>query len=223
MKNLISRLISLVCLLWVLPVAAQTTQVAPRKVVQFTGIIVSGDSAYGVPGVYVFVPKEGRGTISNGVGYFSMPTLTGDTVIIKSIGYKEKSFIIPPTVTEKLSVIIEIYEDTIYMPTIEITPWPTEQLFKQAFVALNLPRQDLDNMNGNLNEQVLRRVMSNMGASSSMNYRYYMNQQALYTQNQYMNPTLSLTNPFAWKRFINDVKSGQMKKTYDPVYIPEGE
>ncbi|MCU0416940.1 MAG: carboxypeptidase-like regulatory domain-containing protein [Cytophagaceae bacterium] len=202
---------------------AQVTQVVPRKVIQFTGIIVSGDSAYGVPGVYVYVPKEGRGTMSNGVGYFSMPTLTGDTIMIKSVGFKDKTFVIPASTQDKLSVIIEIFQDTIYMPTVVITPWPTEELFKQAFLALNLPSQELENMNGNLNEQVLRRVMSEMGASSSMNYRYYMNQQALYTQNQYMSPTLSLTNPFAWKRFINDVKSGQMKKTYDQKYVPEGE
>lgn len=196
---------------------AQTKQ---RKVVQFSGIVVSGDSAYGVPGVYIYVQKEGRGTMSNALGYFSMPTLTGDTITVKSIGYKEKSFVVPHVENDKVSVIIEIYEDTMFMPMVEITPWPTERLFKEAFVSLQLPTQDLDNMNSNLNEQVLRRIMYAQGADGSLNHSYYMQQKAIHQHNQYYAPTLSLTNPFAWKKFIDDVKKGDLKTTKPAVDKP---
>ena len=33
-----------------------------RQVIQFTGIVASGDSLLGVPGATVYVPKAGRGT-----------------------------------------------------------------------------------------------------------------------------------------------------------------
>ena len=36
-----------------------------RRVVQFTGIVASGDSLLGVPGASIYVPKAGRGTSSN--------------------------------------------------------------------------------------------------------------------------------------------------------------
>lgn len=195
----------------------------PRKIIQFSGLIVSGDSAYGTPGVYVFVPKEGRGTMSNAIGYFSMPALTGDSMRIKAIGYKEKNFVIPYTLEDKVSVIIEIFEDTLYMPIIEITPWPTERLFKEAFVSLKLDNTDVNNMNHNLNEQVLKRMMYNMGADATENHNYYMQQQVIRNDHQYFSPTLSLTNPFAWKSFIDGVKRGDLKKRYPNQVIPEGE
>ncbi|SFX10943.1 membrane receptor RagA [Cytophaga hutchinsonii] len=196
---------------------------SPRKIIQFSGLIVSGDSAYGTPGVYIFVPKEGRGTMSNAIGYFSMAVLTGDSVVIKSVGYKEKNFIVPYTLEDKVSVIIEILEDTLYMPIIEITPWPTERLFKEAFIALQLPEKEYTNMHNNLNEQVLKRMMYNMGADGHANSRYYLQQQTLSTENQYFSPTLSLTNPFAWKNFIDGVKRGDLKKTYPNQVIPDDE
>lgn len=45
-----------------------------RRVVQFSGIIATGDSLLGVPGAAIFVPKAGRGTLTNEYGYFSLPT-----------------------------------------------------------------------------------------------------------------------------------------------------
>ena len=196
---------------------------SPRKIIQFSGLIVSGDSAYGTPGVYIFVPKEGRGTMSNAIGYFSMAALTGDSVVIKSIGYKEKNFVVPYTLDDKVSVIIEILEDTLYMPVVEITPWPTERLFKEAFIALKLPEQQYANMHNNLNEQVLKRMMYNTGADSYMNHRYYLQQQTMSVDNQYFSPTLSLTNPFAWKNFIDGVKRGDLKKRYPNQILPDDE
>ncbi|CAA9281260.1 MAG: hypothetical protein AVDCRST_MAG95-3325, partial [uncultured Adhaeribacter sp.] len=55
-------------------------------VVQFSGIVASGDSLYGVPGVTVYVPKAGRGTATNEYGYFSMPVLAGDSVVVRALG-----------------------------------------------------------------------------------------------------------------------------------------
>jgi hypothetical protein len=214
--GIISAFLGLMC---VINVQAQS----PRKIIQFSGLIVSGDSAFGTPGVYVFVPKEGRGTISNAIGYFSMAALTGDSIVIKSIGYKEKFFVIPYTLEDKISVIIEIMEDTLYMPIVEITPWPTERLFKEAFLALKLPEQDLKNMNHNLNDQVLKRMMYNLGADASMNSRYYLQQQTSSVSNKYFSPTLSLLNPFAWKSFIDGVKRGDLKKTYPNQVTPDNE
>ncbi|ABG57994.1 hypothetical protein CHU_0707 [Cytophaga hutchinsonii ATCC 33406] len=219
-KNIFIKLIACVGLMLVFGVSQAQS---PRKIIQFSGLIVSGDSAYGTPGVYIFVPKEGRGTMSNAIGYFSMAVLTGDSVVIKSVGYKEKNFIVPYTLEDKVSVIIEILEDTLYMPIIEITPWPTERLFKEAFIALQLPEKEYTNMHNNLNEQVLKRMMYNMGADGHANSRYYLQQQTLSTENQYFSPTLSLTNPFAWKNFIDGVKRGDLKKTYPNQVIPDDE
>ncbi|HEX8548096.1 MAG TPA: carboxypeptidase-like regulatory domain-containing protein [Cytophagaceae bacterium] len=183
-----------------------------KKVIQLSGLVVGGDSAYGVPGVYLYVPKAGRGTASNYLGYFSLPVLVGDSLLVKAIGFKEKQFVIPDA-QEKLSVVIELSEDTSYMPSVEVFPWPTEKLFKEAFLSLTLPEQERDYMRQNLNDKVMARMLYNLPDDGSQNHRYYIQQQQQRADGRYMYPTLSLLNPFAWNRFIRSAKKGGLKET----------
>jgi hypothetical protein len=190
----------------------------PPKVVQVSGLVVSGDSLYGVPGVAVYIPKSGRGTITNYVGYFSLPALLGDSIIINSLGFRLRRYIVPDTLkADKMSLIIELMSDTLTMPTVEIFPWPTEQLFKEAFLSLKLPQQDFNNMNQNLNEQVLKRMLYTSSASGAENHRYYMQKQMQVTDNRYniVSPALVFTNPFAWSRFISDIRKKRFKSTLE--------
>ena len=189
-----------------------TSHVKAKRVVQFSGLVVGGDSLYGIPGVSIYVPKAGRGTFSSAVGYFSLPVLEGDSVVIKSLGYEDKNFIIPDNPEGKLSVIVELMQDTLLLPAVEIFPWPTEQLFKEAFISLKLPSTDLDNMHKNLNEQVMKRMLYNLEPDGVANHKYYMQQQ-IQRQEQYKSyyPTFNLANPFAWGKFIESLKNGEHK------------
>ncbi|MDB5274271.1 MAG: hypothetical protein JWO58_2638 [Chitinophagaceae bacterium] len=185
------------------------------KLIQFSGLVVAGDSSYGIPNVHIYIPRSGRGTTSNFLGYFSMPTLEGDTVAIKAVGYREKMFAIPRNLQEdKWSLIISLSEDTLSLPDVEVLPWPTEKIFKEAFIALKLPEQDMHNMNQNLNDQVMKRMMYNMGADGAANHNFYMNQQIIKQQNRFSVPTISLLNPFAWQKFIKSVKKGGMREQW---------
>ncbi|MBX9850868.1 MAG: carboxypeptidase-like regulatory domain-containing protein [Cytophagaceae bacterium] len=194
-----------------------------KRVIQLSGLVVAGDSSYGVPGVSVYVPKAGRGAITSSVGYFSFPVLSGDSVVIKSLGYKEKHFVVPVQEEDKLSVIIQLMEDTLLLPVVEIFPYPTEKLFKEAFLALKLPEQDLDNMHKNLNEQVMKRMLYNVDQDGSMNHKYYMQQQVVKTENRMMYPTINFLNPFAWSKFIQSVKKGELKNKASDYYYEDDE
>ncbi len=187
-----------------------------KRVIQVSGLVVSGDSLYGVPGVAVYIPKSGRGTNTNYVGYFSLPALIGDSIVINTIGYRLRKYTVPDTLkSDKMSLIIELMEDTLMLPTVEIFPWPTEQLFKEAFLGLKLPEQDMNNMNQNLNEQVLKRMLYTSSASGAENHRYYMQKQVQINDTRYniATPGVVFSNPFAWSRFITDVKKKRFKST----------
>ncbi|HVD98345.1 MAG TPA: carboxypeptidase-like regulatory domain-containing protein [Cytophagaceae bacterium] len=208
----IKILFLLIALFSISQLQAQNTS----KVVQVSGLVVSGDSLYGVPGVAVYIPKSGRGTVTNYVGYFSLPALIGDSLIINSVGFKSRRYTVPDTLrSDKMSLIIELVEDTLMLPVIEIFPWPTEQLFKEAFLSLKLPEQDMNNMNQNLNEQVLKRMLYSTSASGAENHRYYMQKQVQVNDTRYnlVSPALTFSNPFAWSRFISDVKKKRFKST----------
>ncbi|SDL76085.1 hypothetical protein SAMN05421823_10846 [Catalinimonas alkaloidigena] len=181
--------------------------------VQFTGLVVSGDESFGVPGVHLYIPKAGRGTTTNQFGYFSMPVLPGDSVIISAVAYKRQYYIVPEDdERQSVSVIIYLRPDTTMLPVVEVFPYPTEELFKEAFLALELPETDLERMRRNLDEKVLARMFYESEMDASMNYTNYQNQSYNQMHNRNFAPTLQLTNPFAWARFIQSIKRGDLKR-----------
>lgn len=184
-----------------------------RMVIQFSGVVIGEDSTSGVPGVHIYVPVAGRGTTSNQYGYFSMPVLKGDSVVISAMGYQKQFFIIPGDQGESITVAIELLSDTTYLPTVEIFPYSTEELFKEAILALELPEQ-LDKNSPNMGEDVLARMFRDMPMDGSMNHRYYMEQQFFKTHNRFSDPRYNnpLLNPFNWAKFIQSVKNGDLKR-----------
>ncbi|OON66864.1 carboxypeptidase-like regulatory domain-containing protein [Hymenobacter sp. CRA2] len=189
-----------------------------RRVVQFTGIVATGDSLLGVPGATVFVPKAGRGTATNAYGYFSIPVLAGDSIVIRSLGYRNQYVVIPPDYPrQSYSVIVQLKEDATVLPEVRVFPYVTEKDFKRAFLALRLPTERGTATAENLNEQILRRIFLNAPVTSMANYRQTMQGQQLDQQrrmgtapNPYSNNPL--LNPFSWLQLINQFKNGDFKK-----------
>lgn len=191
--------------------AAFSQQKSP-DVIQFTGVVTTTDTTAGILGAHVFVPKEGRGTTTNYYGYFSFPVLEGDSVVISAVGYHRIHLIIPDIDRDSYSVLVTLPEDTTYLPELEIRPFPTEEMFKEAVLAYRLPNQgDLNNMDSNLDPYLLMEMAKNMPMDGSMNHRYFTQMQAEYLfdgSGPRYNPFL---NPFAWAKFIDSLKKKKSK------------
>lgn len=187
-----------------------------RQILQLSGLVLGEDSTSGLGGAHIFVPEAGRGTTSNPYGYFSMPVLAGDSVIFSSVGYKRQHYIVSKNATENLTIVVEMQTDTMYLEPIAIFPFPTEELFKEAILALQLPDEgQYNNMRQNLGAELLARMFDNMPMDGSMNHRYFMQQQfdrMQYSAGPRPNPLL---NPFAWAEFIKSLKRGDFKKRND--------
>jgi len=183
------------------------------QIIQFSGVVLQPDSSGGVLGVHIYVPKAGRGTTTNQFGYFSMPTLVGDSVVISAVGFRKQHYIVPDDQGENITVIIPLEEDTILLPEIEVFPYPTEELLKEAILAMRLPNAaDYDAINQNLNEQVMAEMFRTMPMDGSQNYKYYMNQRLTY-MNDGIGPRYNpLFNPFAWGEFFKSLKRGDLKR-----------
>ena len=185
-----------------------------KEIIQFSGVIVDEDStSTGLFGVHVYVPKAGRGTVTNQYGYFSMPVLEDDSVVISAVGYRKQSITIPGGQGDSYTVLIELATDTTILSTVEIFPFPTEESFKEAVLALNLP-VDNEAQKDNLGQEVLERMAQAMPMDASQNYKYYMNQQFYelhsgYSQQRFNNPLL---NPINWASFIKSLRNGDLKQ-----------
>ncbi len=206
-------LIVLTVILFAVVANHQTQAQGRSQVIQLSGLVLGEDSTYALPGVNVYVPAAGRGTSTNQYGYFSMPVLPGDSVVFSTVGFKRQYYLVPENRVESMTIIVELLTDTTYLPAITVFPYPSEEIFKEALLALNLPDEDqYANMRNNLADDVLARMFQAMPMDGSMNHRYFMEQQ--FNQTQYRagprpNPLL---NPFAWGEFIKSIKRGDFKR-----------
>jgi hypothetical protein len=186
--------------------ATQSRAQGQRKIIQLSGFILSEeDTSRGLPGVHVYVPKAGRGTTSNYLGYFSMPVLEGDEIVISAIGYERQYYKIPSGVDESLTIIIEMADDITYLEEVRIMPFPTEEVLKEAVLALNLPNEE-NQIEQNLNEQLLALMVESVPMDGAQNARWYLDNWAAYQGDRFGPRPNPLLNPFNWARFFKDLK-----------------
>jgi len=178
------------------------------NIVQFSGI-VTGENQAQLPGVHIYVPKSGRGTTSNIYGYFSMPVLVGDSVVFSSVGYEKYSLSIPGG-NERVNVLVNMIVDTTYLENVDIMPFLSEENFKQAILALELPNEE-EAIYSRLDGAALAMMIQNTPYDAAMNARYYLNQQIYYQQDKFMPRSNPLLNPFAWAQFFKSLKKDKKK------------
>jgi hypothetical protein len=184
---------------------------ADRKVIQLSGIILNADSTDAVPGVNIYVPKKGRGTASGRYGYFSMPVLEGDSIVFSFIGLKKQTFKVPEKVeNDRISLILTMEVDEIALAEIEVMPYPTEEEFKRAIIAMNVV-DPMSISRANMSPEMLLRWAESMPASGNENFRTFQQGQMIQNQDLYGPRPLRLLDPFAWSQFIRSIKRGDLK------------
>lgn len=181
--------------------------------IQFTGVVVSGDSVNPVPFAHIIDLSRRSGTTSDYFGYFSFVAQKGDTIRFTSVGYKPSFFYIPDTLTSnKYSLIHVMHADTILLDVANIYPWPSKEQFAEAFVNTKIPNDDYKRAEANLNDEAMAAYAEQIPMNGQMNFNWQMQQvqNKLYYSGQY--PPNNLLNPIAWAKFIKAWKNGDFKK-----------
>jgi hypothetical protein len=184
-----------------------------KDLVQFSGAVVTGDSLHPVAFTHIIDHNTNFGTISDYYGYFSFVARKGDSITFSAIGFKKGLFIIPDTIQNNRYTMFQVMAtDTIYLNETVIYPWPTKEQFKEAFLNLNVPDDDLEIARKNLARYELYVRAEAMPMDGSMNYRNYIDQTVskLYYAGQ--TQPISLLNPFAWAQFIKAWQDGKFKR-----------
>lgn len=198
-----------------LPCLAQTVAEPEQKyLVQFSGVVVTADSLKPLPYVNVIIRHTWRGTVSDYFGFFSFVAQKNDTIEFSSLGYKKSTFIIPDTLTSNRYSLIQMMQgDTIVLRETFIFPWPTKEQFKEAFMNLKIPDDDLERAKKNLARAEMQVLYENMPMDGSMNFRNQMQaqQSKLYYAGGQLPPN-NLLNPIAWAKFIEAWQNGDYKR-----------
>lgn len=176
------------------------------SIVQLSGIVMTQDSTSTIFGVHIY-DSYGRGTTTDYLGWFSKPFLAGDTITFSAIGFKTEKVIVPLDVGSRFNIIVAMEEAITQLDDVEINPFPTEELFKEAILAMNL-NEDQENVLNNYSSDALSEMVRTMpiDPSPSQNYRYMMNQQFYDLSNSAGPRSNPLLNPFAWAEFVNSFK-----------------
>lgn len=183
------------------------------SVIQLYGIVMTADSLKGLESVSVVVKGQGRGTITNEKGIFSIVALKGDVIEFTSIGFKPKTITIPTNlIGNQHSVIQLMVNDTIYLPATIIKARPSREQFERDFVNTKVPDDDISIARKNNDVATRRALVANMPTDGREASNRYFKQIANKAYYQGQTPPQNIFNPFAWSEFIKAWKRGDFKK-----------
>ena len=192
---------------------AQEQEQQELDIVQLSGLVMNKDSTLVIPYANIYDPYRGRGTNSDYKGWFSKAFLAGDSIRVSVIGYKNIDYVIPSDQGDRVTVIFALEEEFTQLADVEINPFPTEEIFKEAILAMNLT-DDQNTVLRNSEPDVVRELMqaTPIQGTPNSNYRYAMDRQFMQLQQSSGPIANPLLNPFAWSRFINSLKRKKKKK-----------
>lgn len=192
--------------------ALKATAQGQDKYIQFSGFVIDSKTEEALPGAFIKIENAGRGTLSNSRGYFILNVFPGDSIIFSYIGFAKQFHVIPDNVGLNYSAVVELQEDAKMLKEVQVYPFRTEEEFKKALIAMELPDdQERRILRETFSQENINRMVAMQGMSADANYRLAMNQQLMQIQRQGQMTVNPLTNPFAWLNFINTVKSGSLK------------
>jgi len=191
----------------ILPVYNQRDE----KLIQFSGV-VRNEYLQPLQFVHILILNKSRGTISDTRGVFSFVVEPRDTILFSAVGFKRTGVVIPDTLLSfNYPMDVVMQTDTIEIREVIILPWKTYQEFKQAFISLELPDDDLERAFHNL--AMIHAQIHNPDAppDPDVNYQYQLREQfnARYSLGQ--TPYYSIFDPMRWAEFFKYLKEGKFR------------
>jgi len=192
---------------------AQTSADTSRKIIQFSGIAIDADSLTPLPYVAIVIRHSERGVYSNEKGYYAIVAQEKDTIDFFSMGYHKATFVLADTFKANQYTHIQgLKMDTILLHETTIYPWVSKEQFKNAFLSVNIPDDDLARAEENLSQSAMQKVAANVTMDAGMVYSAGLQQREYKNYYAGQKQPNNLLNPIAWSRFIQSIENGDYKK-----------
>lgn len=190
--------------------------VQAKEVLQFSGYVKDAETGAVIPLCAVYIQGENRGTITGYDGFFTFVAGKGDTILVKSLGYKTFKVAIPNDLeVTSFTKEITLERDVFELKGVTVRPLPTPSQLRQAMINLKIPNNLQDLAQNTIEQSILtNEISAKTNFDGKENFNQYVQSQASYYYNRNGNqhPGISLTNPFAWAQFIKDIKAKKKKK-----------
>jgi hypothetical protein len=105
-----------------------------------------------------------------------------------------------------------LQEDTINLPEVTVYPWPSRENFAKEFVEMEPYSDAFRRAKKQLSGENLSFAAARLEGDASLSFGSVQNQQytKIYTNGQM--PANNFLNPYAWAKFIDEWKKGNLKK-----------
>lgn len=191
-------------------------QMADRKLVQFSGVILNIDSGTVVPYVNITnISAANRVFAANYKGYFSFVAHEGDTLQFSAIGYRKEGIVIPSNLPDKsFTVMVKMKQEVINLPTVRVFPWASLDDFKREFLTMKFADDDLAIASKNVSRESLAAMASNLPRDGQEMYNLNFQDNHTRLGNQNLNQRMAnpLLNPFAWGALIQQILQGDKSR-----------
>jgi hypothetical protein len=182
-------------------------------IVQFSGVVLSGDSSTVIPYASITnLSNKYLVNLANYKGYFSFVVHENDTLRFTSIGYASTLVVIPAHVKDRSYTLqVKLNGKAINLPVVHVFPWATTDEFRKDFLTMKLADDDLEIARKNLSGKSIASLKHSLPRDSReiQNAWSQGETQNLMNQHSYVNP---LFNPFAWGALIKEITDGNKSR-----------
>jgi hypothetical protein len=186
---------------------------AQKAVLQFSGIVTDATSGSVVPYCAIYIEKQYRGTLSNMEGFYSFVVAKGDTVTVRSLGYKSQKIVISSEIEgTSLFKDIKLERETYTLDEVVIYPLPSPHQLRQAFINLEVPDDLKDLAMQTLSNSQLDPYRNTLRYDGDENFDQYAKAQVASYYAQGQTRPQNIFNPFAWADFLSSWKRGDFRK-----------
>lgn len=176
---------------------------AQSPTVVVTGQTVDAETFDVLPFVNVKIKGKNRGSAANELGEFTLNASPGDTLEFTEVGYMSSLFFIPTKAEKSYDIIKLMRKDTVMLREIIISTMPSEDRFKEIFLAHSKDQNEVAMKKGYQAFFVTFRQQQGI-FDKQLGGQYFQ-------QVTGMDPVNDWINPVRWVQFVNDVKSGKFK------------
>jgi hypothetical protein len=204
-------------LLFILLTFLTATAFAQKKgdvpLVQFSGIVLSGDSSTVIPYATITnLTQKSAVNFSNYKGYFSFVAHERDTLRFTSIGYAATVVVIPANIKDHSYFLkVKLNGQSINLPVVHIFPWATTDEFKKDFLTMKVADDDLEIARKNLEGKSIASLTRSLPRDSKeiQNAWAQGETQNLMNQHSFVNPLFS---PLGWAALIKEISDGNKSR-----------
>ena len=210
---MISVIRHFILIVFVLLITVLVSKAQDKPLIQMSGVVVNIDTSH-MPISFATVYNKSMklGGYANMEGWYTLLAKPGDTILFSSLGYYDLIVTVPSDYTSDVILYNALLASKSYLLTEAIVyPWGTRDQFRQAFIHLNIPDDDLTRAYYNLSASNMEMVSASLLRDGTESNNIYFNnlKNSYYTKGQ--SPQNNLLNPLAWAQFFDDWSKGKLK------------